>query len=73
METVRLAAIVRPLVWRSSVLLLLAWLVAQACVGVLPAWAGEAAVSRCVACHTDAARLKALTPPDPPPSEEGEG
>ena len=35
--------------------------------------AGESAVSQCVACHTDAAKLKALTPPDPPPSEEGEG
>ena len=29
--------------------------------------------SSCVACHTDAATLKALTPPDPPPSETGEG
>ena len=29
--------------------------------------------SSCVACHTDAARLKALTPPDPPPAETGEG
>ncbi len=27
----------------------------------------------CVTCHTDAATLKALTPPDPPPSETGEG
>jgi mono/diheme cytochrome c family protein len=73
METTRLAAIARPLAWRSSALLLLAWAVAQALVGVQPAWAGEAAVSQCVACHTDAAKLKALTPPDPPPSEEGEG
>jgi len=29
--------------------------------------------SQCVRCHTDAARLKALTPPDLPPTEEGEG
>ncbi len=29
--------------------------------------------SQCVACHTDAAKLKALTPPDPPAGEEGEG
>lgn len=31
------------------------------------------APDQCVACHTDAAELKALTPPDPPPSEAGEG
>jgi hypothetical protein len=35
--------------------------------------AADQPVSQCVACHTDAARLRALTPPDPPPSEEGEG
>jgi hypothetical protein len=29
--------------------------------------------SQCVTCHTDAAKLKALTPPDPPSTEEGEG
>jgi mono/diheme cytochrome c family protein len=29
--------------------------------------------SQCVSCHTDAAKLKALTPPDPPATEEGEG
>jgi hypothetical protein len=27
----------------------------------------------CVACHTDAARLAALTAPDPPAEEQGEG
>lgn len=32
-----------------------------------------ATASQCVACHTDAAKLKALTPPDPPASEAGEG
>jgi hypothetical protein len=32
-----------------------------------------APTSQCVACHTDAAKLKALTPPDPPSEEEGEG
>jgi len=31
------------------------------------------ASSQCVTCHTDAAKLKALTPPDPPPTEAGEG
>jgi hypothetical protein len=31
------------------------------------------ASSQCAACHTDAAKLKALTPPDPPPTEAGEG
>lgn len=35
--------------------------------------ADPAASSQCVACHTDAAKLKALTPPDPPSSEAGEG
>jgi len=35
--------------------------------------AADQAASQCVVCHTDAAKLKALTPPDPPPSEEGEG
>lgn len=29
--------------------------------------------NQCVACHTDAAKLRALTPPDPPTAEEGEG
>lgn len=32
-----------------------------------------AAASQCMACHTDAAKLKALTPPDPPAAETGEG
>jgi len=35
--------------------------------------ATSAPQSTCVACHTDAARLKALTPPDPPAEELGEG
>jgi len=35
--------------------------------------AQTAAVNQCVSCHTDAAKLKALTPPDPPPTEAGEG
>lgn len=34
---------------------------------------GGAAENQCVACHTDAGKLKALTPPDPPLEEEGEG
>lgn len=39
-----------------------------------PPAAGAAAVgSQCVTCHTDPARLQALTPPDPPSAEEGEG
>jgi hypothetical protein len=29
--------------------------------------------SQCVACHTNPAKLQALTPPDPPSEEEGEG
>jgi mono/diheme cytochrome c family protein len=35
--------------------------------------AQTAGANQCVACHTDAAKLKALTPPDPPPTEAGEG
>jgi len=35
--------------------------------------AQTAAANQCVTCHTDAAKLKALTPPDPPPTEAGEG
>jgi hypothetical protein len=35
--------------------------------------AADQTPSQCVACHTDAAKLKALTPPDPEPTEEGEG
>jgi mono/diheme cytochrome c family protein len=42
-------------------------------VGVGSALAADAAPSQCVACHTDAAKLKPLTPPDPPSTEEGEG
>ncbi len=42
--------------------------------GTRPMGAGEPGVSnQCVACHTDAAKLKVLTPPDPPVSEAGEG
>jgi hypothetical protein len=42
--------------------------------GTRPMGAAEPSVTdQCVACHTDAAKLKALTPPDPPASEEGEG
>jgi len=35
--------------------------------------AADSASSQCVACHTDAAKLKPLTPADPPSAEEGEG
>ncbi len=35
--------------------------------------AQPSAADQCVSCHTDAAKLKVLTPPDPPPSEAGEG
>ncbi len=41
--------------------------------GVHSTWAEGPGNSECVGCHTDAAKLKALTPPDPPSSEEGEG
>lgn len=35
--------------------------------------AAPAAPDACMACHTDAAKLKTLAPPDPPPTEAGEG
>jgi hypothetical protein len=41
--------------------------------GVQPVKAADSAPSQCIACHTDPAKLKSLTPPDPPPTEEGEG
>jgi hypothetical protein len=41
--------------------------------GIQPITAADSAPSQCVACHTDAAKLKPLTPPDPPSAEEGEG
>jgi len=41
--------------------------------GLTPISAESATPSQCVACHTDAAKLKALTPPDPPAAETGEG
>ncbi len=41
--------------------------------GLTPISAESASPSQCVACHTDAAKLKALTPPDPPAAETGEG
>jgi mono/diheme cytochrome c family protein len=50
--------------------LAMAWLLL---VGAQPAGAAETVTSQCVVCHTDTAKLKALTPPDPPSTEEGEG
>ena len=73
METTRFASMARSVWWRPVAVALLAWVSAQVLLGAHAAWAGESAVSQCVACHTDAAKLKVLTPPDPPPSEEGEG
>ena len=35
--------------------------------------AAAAADNQCIACHADVKKLKALTPPDPEPSEAGEG
>jgi hypothetical protein len=47
-------------------------LLALALTGAVRAAAADAP-SQCVTCHLDAAKLKPLTPPDPPPSEAGEG
>jgi nitrate/TMAO reductase-like tetraheme cytochrome c subunit len=41
--------------------------------GIGSTGAADSASSQCVACHTDAAKLKPLTPADPPSAEEGEG
>jgi hypothetical protein len=49
------------------------WLGAALIMALLCCTAAAAADSQCVACHMDRARLKALTPPDPEPSETGEG
>jgi hypothetical protein len=35
--------------------------------------AAASADNQCIACHTDVVKLKALTPPDPEPTEAGEG
>jgi hypothetical protein len=61
---------VKPSHASATLLLLVVGLVAAS--GLLDR-GGAAPVNGCVACHTDAAKLKALTPPDPPPAEAGEG
>jgi len=48
-------------------------LTAGAWLAFTPETAAAAPGTQCVACHTDPARLQALTPPDPPAEEEGEG
>jgi hypothetical protein len=55
--------------------MLLAWSGAMLTMAsaVSVAASNPSSADQCVACHTDAAKLKALTPPDPPPSEAGEG
>jgi mono/diheme cytochrome c family protein len=52
-----------------AVLVLASWFPLVIPVAATPAAAADA----CVACHTDAGKLKALTPPDPPSAETGEG
>ena len=58
---------------RVSLLFLLALASALVLVGIGSTPAADSTPSQCVACHTDAAKLKPLTPPDPPSAEEGEG
>ena len=41
--------------------------------GLFTEAAAQGPVESCVTCHTDAAKLRALTPPDPPAAEAGEG
>lgn len=64
-----------PMVWRWTLPLMAIALFSILLFGAtgMTGAAVPAASSQCVACHTDAAKLKALTPPDPPPSEAGEG
>lgn len=55
--------------WTKVALLTISLLVTS-----MPAWVGaQAPAESCVTCHTDVAKLKALTPPDPPAAEAGEG
>jgi len=58
---------------RVSVVLVLALASALVLGGIGSTPAADSVPSQCIACHTDAAKLKPLTPPDPPPTEEGEG
>jgi hypothetical protein len=50
-------------------LILMAWLL----MAPAPETGAADPGGQCQACHTDATKLKALTPPDPPSEEEGEG
>jgi hypothetical protein len=59
--------------WVGALVLVAALLALGVIVGAGSLGAAAAPTSQCVTCHTDAAKLKALTPPDPPSEEEGEG
>jgi hypothetical protein len=58
---------------RVSLVFLLALASALVLVGIGSTPAADSASSQCAVCHTDAAKLKSLTPADPPSAEEGEG
>lgn len=59
---------------RAAILMVLALFPILLFAGTGPTGAAEPdAPDQCVACHTDAAKLKALTPPDQPAAESGEG
>jgi hypothetical protein len=49
------------------------WLGAALGIAILWCTTAAGADNQCVACHMDGAKLKALTPADPEPSETGEG
>lgn len=62
--------------WRGVMAIVLATFVVVGvlAIGTTPWGTAEAqADNQCVACHTNSAKLQALTPPDPPSTEEGEG
>lgn len=74
MSATILALSARPTSWRSIIagaVFVVVWVPMLA--GTPSGEGADSGTSQCVVCHTDAAKLKALIPPDPPPSEEGEG
>lgn len=73
MNPSRINADIAPEQRRIGVVFILALALAFLLVGTGSTPAADSTPSQCVACHTDAAKLKPLTPPDPSSTEEGEG
>jgi hypothetical protein len=70
-------ALIPAILHRSAILLAILGLAVLSVYAFLPLQSATAADAsakdQCVECHTNPAKLKALTPPDPPAAEEGEG